>query len=102
MAEANRSIHQAQIRAMGAAIITLARRGAIRETKAALQRQGRKPMHMPHREIIAAADDYLAHTATISSPKRSRLLNAGRPKASSAARNLRHSISARRPDPQGL
>jgi hypothetical protein len=35
-----------------------ARRRAIKEVKAALQRQGRKLSQMPRREMVAIADDY--------------------------------------------
>ena len=47
MAEANDSVHQAQVRAtMGAATITLARRAAIKATKAELHAQGLRPNHI--------------------------------------------------------
>ena len=45
MAEATDSVHLAKLRTrLHIAIAVIARRAAIRETKAALQRQGRKPM----------------------------------------------------------
>jgi hypothetical protein len=51
MAEANDSVHQAQVRAsMGAAVMTLARRQAINVTKEQLRAQGLKPQHMSRRE----------------------------------------------------
>jgi hypothetical protein len=61
MAEANDSVHLAKIRAsMGAATITLARRAAIKATKAELKGRGLRPTHMPHRDIVVLADEYLA------------------------------------------
>ena len=61
MAEATDSVHQAKVRAsMGAAVMVLARQRAIKAVKRGLQARGLRPHHMPHREIIAAADAYLA------------------------------------------
>ena len=55
MAEANDSVHQAQVRAtMGAATITLARRAAIKATKAELHAQGLRPNHIPRRETSSS------------------------------------------------
>jgi hypothetical protein len=60
MAEATDSVHLTQLRTrLHFAIAVIARRAAIRETKAAMQRQGRKPATIPHREIVAAANVYL-------------------------------------------
>ena len=60
MAEANASVHQAQVRAtMRAATITLARRQAIKATKAELQAQGLRPSHIAHSKIVARANEYL-------------------------------------------
>jgi hypothetical protein len=42
------------------AVITLARRGAIKATKAALTAQRRKPTHIEHRAILSLANEYLA------------------------------------------
>jgi hypothetical protein len=47
------AISHARRQAMGRAVIVLARRAAIKEVKAAIQRQGR-------RKIVALAEDYLA------------------------------------------
>lgn len=61
MAEATDSIQLAKLRTrLHIAIAVIARRAAIRETKAEMQRRGRKPACAPHREIVAAANDYLA------------------------------------------
>ena len=60
MAEAKQSVHQAQVRAtMNAATITLARRAAIKATKAELHAQGLRPSHIPHAAIVARAKTYL-------------------------------------------
>ena len=65
MAEANDSVHQAQVRAtMGAATITLARRAAIKATKAELHAQGLRPNHIPRRDIVVRANEYLAQHRT--------------------------------------
>jgi hypothetical protein len=65
MAEANASVHQAQVRAtMRAATITLARYAAIKATKAELHAQGLKPSHIPHCQIVARANEYLAQHRT--------------------------------------
>ena len=58
MAEANRSVQQAQVRAT--ATITLARHRAIKATKAELRAQGLRPNHLSHRDIIIRAEEYLA------------------------------------------
>jgi hypothetical protein len=60
MAEAHNSVHLTQLRTrLNIAIAVIARRAAIRETKAEMQRQGRKPATIPHRDIVAAANVYL-------------------------------------------
>jgi hypothetical protein len=61
MAEANDSVHQAKLHAsMGSATITLAKHRAIKATKADLKGRGLKPTHLPHRDIVVLADQYLA------------------------------------------
>ena len=46
---------------MGRAVICLAQQRAIAEVKREIQRQGRRKLsHVAHREIVAAARDYLA------------------------------------------
>jgi len=52
MAEADQSILQR-------AVITEARRRAIKAVKRQYQAQGLKPHHVAHREIVAAANEYL-------------------------------------------
>jgi hypothetical protein len=61
MNEANHRLQQASAigQAQRTAIAVIAQRAAIRETKAAMQRQGLKPATIPHREIVAAANGYL-------------------------------------------
>lgn len=60
MAEANASVHQAQVRAtMRAATITLARYAAIKATKAELHAQGLRPSHIAYAAIVARANTYL-------------------------------------------
>jgi len=59
MDEANHRIQQASAQAQRIAIAVIARRAAIRETKAEMQRRGLKPATIPHREIVAAANVYL-------------------------------------------
>ena len=53
------------------AAISLAKQAAIRETKLAIQRQGRRKVwQVPHREIVAMAKEYLAaHPALIEGAK---------------------------------
>lgn len=58
---AAREINKAQARAMKMAVVVLMRQWAIKAVKQLFQRQGLKPQHMAHREIVAAADDYLAN-----------------------------------------
>jgi hypothetical protein len=53
MAEANHSVHQAQVRAMAAAVMVLARQRAIKEAKREFQARGLRPHHMPHREMMS-------------------------------------------------
>jgi hypothetical protein len=63
MAEANRSVHQhhAKIRAsIGGAIVTLARQRAVKEVKREFWGQGLKCNQMAHREVVAAANNYMA------------------------------------------
>jgi hypothetical protein len=49
-----------------AAIVTLARQRAIKAAKLQFQRQGLKPSHFAHRDIVVAAEDYLSnHTELI-------------------------------------
>ena len=52
--------NQAQLRAMSVAVAVLARQRAIKDTKQQLRSQGLKPSHYAHREIAAAAEEYLA------------------------------------------
>jgi hypothetical protein len=60
MTEAHNGVHLTQLRTrLHIATAVIARRAAIRETKAAMQRQGRKPATIPHRDIVAAANEYL-------------------------------------------
>ena len=48
------------------AIIVLARQRAIKAVKAAMQRKGLKPQYVARREIVAAAEEYLAlHRAVL-------------------------------------
>jgi hypothetical protein len=61
MAEAILSLAQAQLRAsMGMAVNVLARQAAMKAAKRQFQARGLRPHHTSHREIIAAADAYLA------------------------------------------
>jgi hypothetical protein len=61
MAEAHNSVHLTQLRTrLHIAIAVIARRAAIRETKAEMQRRGVKPAYVPYREIVAAANEYAA------------------------------------------
>ena len=61
MAEAISQRTSSQVHAtMRAATITLARRAAIKATKAELQAQGLRPSHIPHSQIVARANQYLA------------------------------------------
>ena len=60
MVEAHNSVHLTKLRTrLNIAIAVIAQRAAIRETKAEMQRQGRKPQTIPHRDIVAAANVYL-------------------------------------------
>jgi hypothetical protein len=56
--------NQAQLRVMRAAVAVLAQRSAIKEVKRQFRAQGFKPQRMTHREIVAAANDYLAKHRT--------------------------------------
>ena len=60
-----------QIRAsMSIAVMVLARRSAINATKQQLRSRGLKPQLVPHREIVAMADDYVrAHPEIIAEAK---------------------------------
>jgi hypothetical protein len=61
MAEANCSVHQAQLRAsMSLAVGTLALQRAMALTKRQLQAQGQKPSHFSHRDLRVRAEAYLA------------------------------------------
>ena len=61
MAEANRSLRHAQLRArMGVAVVTLARQRATTRVKEQFRARGLKVAHMSHREIVVAAEEYLA------------------------------------------
>jgi glutamate racemase len=67
MEEATHSVQQApepnhaQRHAMGRAVIVLARQAAIKEVKAAIQRQGRRKVwQIARREIVAIAEEHLA------------------------------------------
>jgi hypothetical protein len=61
IAEANCSVHQAQLRAsMSLATNTLAQQAAIKATKRQLQAQGFKVNRFPHRDIVSRAEVYLA------------------------------------------
>jgi hypothetical protein len=65
MAEANPSIQQtltaAQARALGFAVVVLARQQAIKAVKQQMRSQGLKLPHIEHKIIVAAADEYLAN-----------------------------------------
>jgi hypothetical protein len=52
--------NQAQLRTMSVAVMVLARRSAIKAVKRQFQAKGVKLQRMAHREIVAAANDYLA------------------------------------------
>lgn len=71
MVEANDSIEQAQLRArMSMAVRVLARQRAVTATQQQLRSQGLKPQQFARREIIAAAEVYLAkHPALIAQAK---------------------------------
>jgi hypothetical protein len=58
MAEANRSVQQAQLRTM--ATMTLARQRALKAAKRQLEAQGLRPSHFSHRDLVIRADAYLA------------------------------------------
>jgi hypothetical protein len=61
MAEANRTLHQAQLHAsMSLATNVLARQAALKAAKAKLQAQGLRPSHFSHRDLALRADAYLA------------------------------------------
>ncbi len=61
MVEAENSLQQIQFRArMGREVVTEARRRAIKATKRELQAQGHKFQHMSRRDIVLAAEEYLA------------------------------------------
>ena len=61
MAEANHSLHHAQLRArMGLAVMTLARQRATTRVKEQFRARGFKVANMSHREIVVAAEVYLA------------------------------------------
>ena len=60
MDEAERRLSSSLTPRQCAAVAVLARQRAIAAVKAALQRQGLKPQYMPRREIVAAANEYLA------------------------------------------
>ena len=65
MDEANHRLqqvpNQAQLRVMSVAVMVLARRNAIKAVKRQFQAQGVKLQRMAHREIVAAAGEYLAN-----------------------------------------
>jgi glutamate racemase len=55
------AISHAQRQAMSRAVMVLARQAAIKEVKAAIQRQGRRKVcQIAHREIVAIAEEHLA------------------------------------------
>jgi hypothetical protein len=61
MAEANRSVHQAQLRAsMSLATNVLARQATLKAAKHQLQAQGLRPTHFSHRDLVIRAEAYLA------------------------------------------
>ena len=61
MVEAIRSVQQTQLRAsMSMAVRVLARQRAIKAVKQALAAKGLKPQYIAKREIVAAAEEYLA------------------------------------------
>ena len=61
MAEVNASLHLTQLRTrLNTAIAVIAQRAAIRETKAAMQRQGRKPATIPKKKQPEATASRLA------------------------------------------
>lgn len=55
------AFNQAQLRTMSVAVMVLARRSAIKAVKRQFQAQGVKLQRMTHREIAAAAGEYLAN-----------------------------------------
>jgi hypothetical protein len=61
MAEANHTLHLAQLRTrLHCATITLARQAALKATKRRLQAQGLKVSHYPLRDLRVRAEQYLA------------------------------------------
>ena len=61
MAEADHILADAQLRArMGVAVMTLARQRATTQVKEQFRAQGLRVAHMSHREIVVAAEEYLA------------------------------------------
>jgi hypothetical protein len=66
MVEATRRLQQAPVtshaqrQAMGRAVMVLARQRAIKAAKQAFQARGVKIAQMSHREIVVAAEEYLA------------------------------------------
>jgi hypothetical protein len=58
MAEATRSVHQAQIRTM--ATMTLAQQRALKAAKHQLQAQGLRVSQISHRDLVIRAEQYLA------------------------------------------
>jgi hypothetical protein len=60
----------AQAQVLNAAVMTLARRKAIKATKEQLRAEGQRPHHIPHCQIVARANEYLAqHRELISEAK---------------------------------
>ena len=74
MVEATRILHlaptPAQAQAMSAAVMALARQGAIKIVKQQIRDRGQKPQYMALSEIVATAREYLAnHTELIAEAK---------------------------------
>ena len=65
MNEANHRLqqvpNQAQLRTMSVAVMVLARQSAVKAVRRQFQAQGVKLQRMAHREVVAAASDYLAN-----------------------------------------
>ena len=65
MDEANHTLHQApnqaRLRTMSVAVMVLARRNAVKAVEQQFRAQGVKLQRMAHREVVAAAGEYLAN-----------------------------------------
>jgi len=108
MAEANHSLHHAQLRArIGEAVMTLARQRATTRVKEQFRAKGLNVAHMSHREIVVAAEEYLAEHPELTAeakPIVPRWFAEGvfGKKAARSVQNLRLTHSAPRPAAQAL